>query len=232
MSKILFMIIFLATFSFAEEGDGHDHDHDHDHETENGMCKDGKDEYCAKCESDKCTLCYASIVQESGQCKAPTTTIEHCVGYKSLTECATCHAGYTGTSCKAIEIAKCLSVDSQYNTKCALCDGVTPEESTTTCEGTACTIADCRSCKGTGDAQTCSLCNDDMEPATDKKSCVAVTKHENGCTTASSCTECAMGYYVNSASSATAMTCAKSTRYGSVSIVSGVILSWLALMKL
>ena len=217
MNKVLFLILILAPLNWAEE-------------TANGVCKDGKDEYCAKCVSDKCTMCYESIVDDAGQCQAVTTAVENCAMYKSKTECLACMPGYTGTTCKAIEVAKCYMLDSSDATKCSMCEGVTPDPISATCEGTACTITDCKSCKGTGDAQTCQYCGTEMIPATDSKSCVAVTKHDNGCTTASSCAECAKGYYVNSASGAT-MTCAESTRYKSVAILSGVIMSWLAFLK-
>jgi hypothetical protein len=75
------------------------------------------------------------------------------------------------------------------------------------------------------------MCKEDYETGSDNKTCTAVVKHDNGCTTASSCVQCAYGYYVNSASTVTPMTCAKSTRYGSVAILSGAILSWFAFMK-
>ena len=217
MSKTLFLIMMLASLSFAEE--------------ENGTCKDGTDEYCAKCENDKCTKCYGSYSQENGQCKAPATVIEQCLIYKSSSECLTCKVGYYGTSCSVVIISKCLVVDLLDILKCKYCEGENPDSPSSTCNGNACKIENCRSCNGTGDDQTCEICKDDMEPSSDKKSCNEKVKHENGCTTSSNCRECAIGFYVSSSSTSGSVTCKKSSRYESVAILTGAILSWLAFLK-
>ena len=210
--------MILATFAYSED--------------ENGMCKDGKDEYCAKCVEEKCTVCHASVLDDAtGQCKGPTTEIENCVSYSSVTACSTCMLGYSGTSCAALSLEKCLVLNATDSAKCMYCEGLADMDAAT-CPGDDCTIENCWSCSGAGDAQVCNVCKSGYEHTDDtKKSCKEVTTYDTGCTTSSGCTECAYGYYVNTASTVTPMTCAESSRYSSVAVISGAILSWFAFMK-
>ena len=217
MKIVLFLILMTAPVVWAEE------------ETANGACKDGKDEYCMSCVSDKCVLCGGSWVDD-GQCKAPTTEVEYCKFYSSATACQTCDLGYSGTSCSSISIENCLSLNSEDSTKCMYCKGVTNDDDLTKCSGDACTVSNCMSCKGTGDDQLCHVCDEGYTASSDNKICnkdADPVEGKEGCST-SECTSCSYGYYVSSASGA-AVACTKSTRYGSVSLMGSAVL-WLTYM--
>ena len=231
-SVVLCCFLLMIPVVWTESDDGHDHDHDHDHEEENGVCKDGKDEYCGKCESDKCTTCYKSYSDENGQCKEPTTTIENCLIYSSATACLSCDLGYSGDNCTAISISNCGMLSLTESSKCAFCNGVQEAETNETCSGDACTIENCYTCSGTGEAQTCSSCSAGYELSSDKKSCAALSGDYVGCTTNSSCSQCRLGYYVSSASTESTIKCTESTRYKSSSILGSLILGLIALINI
>ena len=216
MKIALFLILMTAPLVWAEE-------------TANGACKDGKDEYCMTCVSDKCTVCGGSY-EDEGQCKAPTTEVENCLYYSSATACQTCDMGYSGSSCAEISIENCYGLNPLDTTKCAMCKGVTDEADLTKCSGDACTLSNCLSCKGTGDDQTCQACEAGYTKAENEKSCTKdadPAEGKEGCAN-SGCSSCSYGYYVSNASGATAA-CTKSTRYGSVTLM-GSAIAWLTFM--
>jgi hypothetical protein len=232
MARLISFIFFLSmiTVVFTES-------------TENGHCKDGKDEYCSKCENDKCTSCNYSYPDENGQCKEPTTKIENCVIYNSSSVCSTCKLGYHGTQCTAIAISNCgiLSLTDILN--CAFCDGLQEKDETSTCSGDACTIANCYTCKGTNETQTCSSCDEGYELSSDKKSCKERTGENAGCTSSSNCTQCRRGFYVSSSTSSSSSSlvsstsvstvkCTKSSRYESESMLKSLFIGTLILIKL
>ena len=212
--KFVVMLLIITPWALAEE-------------TANGKCEEGKDEYCAVCTDKKCTSCYGSYVSE-GQCMAPTTALDNCTAYSSATACTSCEAKYKidAGKCVAETIANCLY---SLSADCLLCDGLHDPEDEKKCKGTACTIADCTTCKTVDSKEQCTACGSEKIPATDKLSCVAVA--ETGCTTATGCTACAYGYYVSSASTADKMTCTKSTRYGSTSILGTILMTFVAFMS-
>ena len=187
-----------------------------DSTTEVGNCSKGTDEYCGSCDGTKCTNCYASFLKENA-CEAPTTAIDNCVAYSSATVCSACNLGYEvkDSKCSAITITNCLVVS---ESKCVLCDnGLHDAEGK--CPGTtACTIENCKWCNKPSDAESCSKCNDGY--LTSGTSCVTETTALAGCQTHadSKCSMCAYGYYVKTYTSATEVTCAKSSRYTSIGV--------------
>ena len=195
--------------------------------TESTSCKDGKDEYCALCVSDKCTVCYASF-NDDGMCKAPTTEVENCIMYSSLTVCDACMSKYKLSDGKCVDIGIENCYATTDGTTCASCSGLAGESD---CPGTECTIANCASCKTVDEKENCEGCASGFYAAADKLSCVELTGANAGCASVvdSKCSGCTYGYYVNSASSVSPMTCAESTKYSSVKVFGFVQFAILAI---
>ena len=226
MKTVLFITLLAATVVVAEET------------TENGHCKDGKDEYCAQCTSDKCTTCYASSLQtEAGQCKAVDPAVENCTTYKAdSTECQGCMMEYWLGSgkCNKVDIDGC-TVQSDAST-CLLCDGKFVKDGK--CDGDACSTLDanCEQCSMSGETKVCLSCKSGYKTKSDSSGCEEGTVEDNtkdtgeGCmrNTEGVCKTCNYGYYVNSASSADKMTCAKSTRYSGVAVLKSIALALFA----
>ena len=212
--KFILMLLIIAPWSKAEE-------------TANGKCEEGKDEYCAACVEKKCTTCYASYAKD-GQCMAPETALDNCIMYTDATTCAGCDSKYGLASgkCTALTVENCLAAN---GSDCLVCDGLHDSEDEKKCKGTACTIAECTSCKTVESKENCTSCNLGYSVSSDKLKCEA--NAEAGCSTATGCTSCIYGYYVSSASTADKMTCAKSTRYGSTSIVGTILMTFVAFMS-
>lgn len=227
MKTVLFIALFATAAFAAEEA------------AANGHCKDGKDEYCAKCTSEKCSLCYASSLQtEAGQCKAVDPAVENCVMYKAdSTECSACMTQYWLGSgkCNKYDIDGCLS--QKDATTCEFCDGKFVKDGK--CDGDACSTLDanCTQCYMSGTDKKCATCKDGFKLKADQSGCEEGTTTTTelkdsgeGCekTTDGKCAQCQYGYYVSSASSATAMTCAKSTRYSGVAVLKSIALALFA----
>ena len=179
-------------------------------------CKDGTDEYCALCVLDRCSICYASYSNSEGRCEAATTTTEFCIRYNNATTCSTCSAGYrfSANKCEAITLEGCLS--SSDNTNCDSCDGLHDKDDEKKCTGTKCTTANCSSCKTVSDKEECTAC-DSGYGLKDDKSCEKLEGSNEGCVlVGDKCGTCLYGYFVNSKSSVSVMTCKKSTKYSSV----------------
>ena len=225
--KTFMLIALLATCVFTEEA------------AANGMCKEGKDEYCAVCTSDKCSTCYASSLKtETGQCMAVSPEVEGCSSYTAdSTTCVACSDGtkWVGSGkCNAIDMTDCLR--QKDATTCSFCDGKLLDGKA--CSDVACSTIDanCTSCMKVGETNTCAGCKEGYKVEGGK--CVEgkVTTPEmkttsDGCadSTDGKCALCKYGYYVNSASSADTMTCAKSTRYTSVAILKSIALALFAI---
>lgn len=222
-------IALLATCAFADE-----------ETAANGMCKDGKDEYCAVCVSDKCGTCYASSLKtETGQCMAVDPGVEGCSMYTAdSTTCSACadSTQWVGSGkCNKVDIADCLL--QKDATTCLACDGKVLDGGK--CEGAACSTLDanCTSCAKVSDKDTCVACKEGYKVEGEK--CVEGTTTtettlkttSEGCNDSADgkCALCKYGYYVNSASSVETMTCAKSTRYTSVAILKSIALALFAI---
>ena len=192
-----------------------------------GVCKDGKDEYCASCDGTKCNLCYASFI-DGNSCKAIETVISNCLIHESATKCTSCHVGYMtdASACKEITEANCKVMNGD---SCAMCDNGLLEGGK--CPGTtACTIEKCKGCTKTDDTEMCSYCDDGYTRSDDGKTCEVAKTTVEGCASYSSdkCTTCMFGYYVSTYTSATDVKCTKSTRYESVGIAKWGIMALLS----
>ena len=207
--KLCILILAFATPMWCEE----------ETTTTTTSCKEGTDEYCGLCVLDKCSVCYASFANSDGMCEAPTTATDYCVQYNNATTCSTCSAGYrfTANKCEAITVENCLS--SSDNTNCDSCDGLHDKDDEKKCSGTKCTVENCASCKTVSDKEECSGCASGYG-LKDDKTCMKLEGATEGCgLVADKCGACMYGYYVNSASSVTPMTCKESTKYSSVQVM-------------
>jgi len=215
--KICILILALTASTWCEE-----------ETTTAGTCKEGTDEYCALCTSDKCTVCFASYINEDGVCTEPTTKVEYCASYSGATACSGCLPKYNLVSnkCEAVTVANCLVSD---GTKCTTCDGSHKTDDDTMCTGSACTVENCASCKTVSEKEECQLCSAGYLLATDKLSCTKLEGAKEGCNIVSdACSSCYYGFYVNSASSVTPMTCKASSRYSSVKTIGISMMALLA----
>ena len=212
--KFILMLLIIAPWSKAEE-------------TANGKCEEGKDEYCTACVEKKCTSCYGSYAKD-GQCMAPETALDDCIMYSDATTCSGCSSKYglSGGKCTALTVENCLAAS---GTDCLVCDGLHDSEDEKKCKGTACTIENCVACKTVESKENCASCKNGYTLSSDKLKCDA--NAETGCSTATGCTGCIYGYYVSSASTADKVTCTKSTRYGSTSIVGTILMTFVAFMS-
>ena len=106
----------------------------------------GTDEYCAKCEADKCTLCFASYINE-GACTKIETELEECHAYKGAAECQVCGPSHrlNDKVCSKLNLTSCLY--STDDVTCDLCDGMRSEDDAKLCTGNACSAIGCMSCK-------------------------------------------------------------------------------------
>ena len=209
--KLCILVLALATPMWCEE--------ETTTETTTTSCKEGTDEYCGLCVLDKCTLCYASYANSDGMCAAATTTTDNCGQYSSATACSACVGSYrlNAGKCEALTLENCLS--SSDNTSCSACDGLHDKDDEKKCTGTKCTVENCSSCKTVSDKEECTVCASGYGLKVDK-SCMKLESATEGCALIEDkCGACMYGYYVNSASSVSPMTCKESTKYSSVQVM-------------
>lgn len=237
--KTLFFIALIATAVYTEETTTTDDNTSN----ANGTCKEGTDEYCARCVSDKCSVCYnSSLTMESGVCTAVDPEVADCMLYSpDSKDCLSCvpkddKPQYLASNkCNEIDISGCLS-QTDADT-CAFCDGVFVKDKK--CEGgDACSTHDenCEQCMMVGEAKMCVACKSGFKTSEGKcvegeETTTELKTTSEGCedSTDGKCVQCKYGYYVNSKSADETMTCAKSTRYESVAIIKTIALALFAI---
>ena len=212
-------------------------------ETTSVSCKEGTDEYCAMCTSDKCSICYnSSLTTKTGVCTAVDPEVANCSSYNSDAKtCKGCKPNgdkeryVASNKCEDTTMKSCLKQTD--STTCVSCDGVMLKGKE--CTDEKCTTLDenCLSCTD-ATSKTCGLCKSGYKLSSDFKKCEKTTETATelkdsgtGCnkTTDGVCKTCMYGYYVNSKSSADKMTCAKSTKYTGVSIIKTIALALFAI---
>jgi hypothetical protein len=197
-------------------------------------CKDGTDEYCAKClpetnNSSGCAVCFNSYIQSSeNKCVQPSTAIENCFAYdEDSKECTACLKPYYLTEakkCETVTIENCLHPATK--TTCAECDGYLLKEDGTCDKNTVCSVEGCSTCSKPESTELCIACKSayvfsktNEEDVGGK--CEKLVSSLDGCAAmlGSKCVVCKYGYYVSSKLGADFM-CKRTKIYAGVSIYS------------
>ena len=200
----------------------------------NGLCKDGKDEFCLACAGEACIGCASSYLDATTkQCMAPTTALDDCLSYESATKCSGCKDKYylnSSAACVEITEANCFMTDTAG--KCTHCDnGIVGTDGK--CPGTtACTVANCSVCQIVDAKETCVKCADTYLAMADG-TCSTGASNSNCAmlTTAGKCGICMPGYYDSSKKAAATdnSICTASTRQSAAVFVNFMIAAVAAL---